>query len=274
MRDCDVLVVGGGPAGSSLAWALRERGLDVVLVDRSAFPRDKVCAGWVTPPVVDALGLDLDDYAAGGRTLQPLHGFRIGLLGGTPLTTRRARRPLSYGIRRCEFDHYLLERAPAEKYLGAACRAFSRDGARWQVDGTWRCRLLVGAGGHFCPVARQLSGSKEPAASVVSAQEIEFHLAPGEAAASPVEPTVPELYFTPDLAGYGWVFRKGDWLNVGLGCLGGGQLGARARDFRDWLLRQGRIPASTPERWHGHAYLLYPTAPRPLLDDGVLLVGD
>ena len=55
MERCDVLVVGGGPAGSSCAWRLRRAGLDVVVLDRKAFPRDKVCAGWITPQVARAL---------------------------------------------------------------------------------------------------------------------------------------------------------------------------------------------------------------------------
>ena len=53
MTACDVLIVGGGPAGSTCAWKLRRPGLDVVVWDRQTFPRDKVCAGWITPQVVD-----------------------------------------------------------------------------------------------------------------------------------------------------------------------------------------------------------------------------
>ena len=59
METCDVLIVGGGPAGSSCAWGLRYAGLDVLVVDRKAFPRDKVCAGWITPQVVQSLTIDL-----------------------------------------------------------------------------------------------------------------------------------------------------------------------------------------------------------------------
>ena len=75
MIEADVLVVGGGPAGSSLARALRRAGLDVTVMDRSTFPRDKVCAGWITPAVVQALDLDLEDYGR-GRVLQPIQGFQ------------------------------------------------------------------------------------------------------------------------------------------------------------------------------------------------------
>lgn len=47
MDRCDVIVAGGGPAGSTCTWALRRAGLDVVVIDRATFPRDKVCAGWI-----------------------------------------------------------------------------------------------------------------------------------------------------------------------------------------------------------------------------------
>jgi menaquinone-9 beta-reductase len=80
VKTVDAFVIGGGPAGSTCAWQLRRRGLDVAVLDRRSFPRDKVCAGWITPAVVEALELDLDDYGQ-ARTLQPLTGFRIGMMG-------------------------------------------------------------------------------------------------------------------------------------------------------------------------------------------------
>jgi flavin-dependent dehydrogenase len=70
MERCDVLIVGGGPAGSSCAWGLAPSGLRVVVLDRKAFPRDKTCAGWVRPAVVQELHIDLDDYSR-GRVPEP-----------------------------------------------------------------------------------------------------------------------------------------------------------------------------------------------------------
>ena len=64
MNTCEVLIVGGGPAGSACAWKLRQAGLDVIVMDKAAFPRDKVCAGWITPQVVEDLAFDIDDYRA------------------------------------------------------------------------------------------------------------------------------------------------------------------------------------------------------------------
>src|SRR5690349_12740904 len=75
VESCDVLIVGGGPAGSSCAWRLKQAGLDVLVLDKSVFPRDKVCAGWVTPQVTEALQFDLNDYKRRDRTFQPITGF-------------------------------------------------------------------------------------------------------------------------------------------------------------------------------------------------------
>src|SRR2546430_12543450 len=53
--DTDVLVVGAGPGGSSTAYHLARRGLDVMLVDRAVFPREKVCGDRLNPRGAPAL---------------------------------------------------------------------------------------------------------------------------------------------------------------------------------------------------------------------------
>ena len=62
MRSCEVLIVGGGPAGSSAARLLARAGTEVLVLDRERFPRLKLCAGWITPEVVRELEMDLDAY--------------------------------------------------------------------------------------------------------------------------------------------------------------------------------------------------------------------
>lgn len=271
MLSADAIVVGGGPAGSTFAGRLRAAGLEVVVLDRAVFPRDKVCAGWITPGVVDALGLDLEDYRR-SCVLQPITRFRTGIIGRPPLETDYGR-PVSYGILRCEFDAYLLRRSGARVRGGAPVESLERTGAGWIVNGDVRAPLLVGAGGHFCPVARHL-GARRERDPVVVAQEIEFRLRPDQQSALAVQGETPELYFCADLKGYGWCFRKGDRLNVGLGRLDPNGLAAHASAFREFLQRSRRVPADLPGRWKGHAYLLYEARRPQVVDDGVLLIGD
>jgi geranylgeranyl reductase family protein len=270
---CDVLIVGGGPAGSTCAWQLRQAGLDVLVMDKRAFPRDKVCAGWITPAVVASLELDLGDYVHGDRVLQPIRGFRIGTIGGAEAETRFDE-PVSYGIRRCEFDDYLLRRSEARLAPAEAMKSMTREGDGWLVNGWIRTPLVVGAGGNFCPVARQLGSEGAAEESIVVAQEIEFRLPEEDRRACAIEADVAQLYFCPDLKGYGWCVAKGGYLNVGLGREDSHRLSEHVEQFRAWLAGRRGIPAELPGKFNGHAYVLYPESRRRLVDDGVLLIGD
>jgi menaquinone-9 beta-reductase len=272
MQNCDVLIVGGGPAGSSCAWRLKDHGPDVLVVDRAHFPRDKICAGWITPQVVEELALDLDHYRR-GRVCQPITGFRTGLIGG-PEVENRYERPVSYGIRRCEFDQYLLGRSGARRLEGETIERIERVRNGWLINGRISTPLVVGAGGHFCPVARHLGARQLSQSLVVAAQEVEFAVPPEQLRRCSVEASVPELFFCADLQGYGWCFRKGDYLNIGLGRTDHDQLSAHVREFVEFLRARGKVRCDIPARFHGHAYQLYERIRPTLCDDGVLLIGD
>ena len=271
MTTCEVLVVGGGPAGSTCAWQLRSAGVDVLVLDKARFPRDKVCAGWITPGVVEALSLDVEEYRR-GRIFQPITGFRTGVMGGSLVETRYDR-PVSFGILRREFDHYLLQRSGARVLAGTPVTSIERTRAGWRVNGDVTARLLVGAGGHFCPVARWLNGPGrgEP---IVAASEVEFALTPEQEAACRVSADRPELYFCADLKGYGWCFRKGPMLNVGLGRQDPRRLTGHLERFVGALVSAGHLPPDLPAGWRGHAYLLNGATRRAVSDDGVVLIGD
>jgi geranylgeranyl reductase family protein len=269
MQRCDVLVVGGGPAGSTCAGALARAGVDVLLIDRARFPRDKICAGWVTPQVFDDLELSPDDYRASGRVLQPITAFRTSVIGSPPLRTAYDR-PVSYAVRRCEFDEFLLRRAAVRVLERTPLTSLRREGGRWIANESIAAGLVVGAGGHFCPVARH--GRAHAPGRLVVAREAEVPVS----RACDVAGEAAELYFCRDLDGYGWCVRKGDYLNVGFGRRSARNFAAEARAFVAYLGRAGRgLGAALEDRcWHGHAYLLAGGAARPPVDDGLVLVGD
>lgn len=274
MDSCEVLIVGGGPAGSACAWALRNRGCDVVVMDKATFPRDKVCAGWITPAVFDELRIDSREYAH-GRVLQPITGFMTGTIGGATVLTDYDR-IVSYGLRRCEFDHFLLQRCGARLRLGESFRSARQEAGEWIVNDAVRAKWLIGAGGHFCPVARQFSEAASPnddPAPVILAQEVEFEMTDAQQAACDVSGTHPELYFCRDLKGYGWVFRKGNVLNIGLGREHETRLSEHVAAFCDFLHARGRIRFALPTRFHGHAYRLRTHVPH-VSASNVLLIGD
>ena len=270
MYSCDVLIVGGGPAGSSCARALRSSGLRVLVLDKATFPRNKVCGGWITPWVLQALEINAEEYAQ-SRTMQAIHGFRVSLLQECEVDVTYGH-AVSYGIRRCEFDEYLLRRCGAEIREGAAITSIERSAGRWIINGEINARLLIGAGGHFCPVARHLGNgrSDEP----VVAQEIEFEMTPEQAPYCSVQAETPELYFCRDILGYGWCFRKGNFLNIGLGRLDQHGLSHHVADFLKFLQTTGKAAFDLPGKLSGHAYLLFGYGHRKVVGDSVMLIGD
>jgi flavin-dependent dehydrogenase len=206
MRSCDVLIVGGGPAGSSAAWQLRRAGADVLVLDRESFPRQKLCAGWITPEVVRELGIDLDSYPHRLLTFPRLrvHVGRLHL----PVAC------VQYSIRRFEFDAWLLERsgAPLQRHT---VRHIVAEGDGYVVDGEFRARHLIGAGGTRCPVYRELFRELNPRASelqiVTLEHEIEYDWH---------DPDCHLWFFEEGLPGYSWyVPKEHGWLNVGVGAI-------------------------------------------------------
>jgi len=272
MKSYDVLIVGGGPAGSTLAYSLKNSGLKIGILDKKTFPRQKICAGWVTPEVMRVLNIDLDDYA-NDRVLQKISGFKISQLGQKQVESHYSGEPVSYGIRRIEFDDYLLQRCGAELILNEAFNKMENTSEGWIVNDNYKANLVIGAGGHYCPVARAID-SKGVSELAVVAQEAEFEMTAQQKASCSIREEVPELFFTPDLKGYGWVFRKGDYLNIGLGREDKSKLSSHVKKFCDYLVAQGKIPEDIVEKYNGHAYLLYNHAVREMVADNVLLIGD
>src|SRR5579872_1477993 len=105
MRTCDVLIVGGGPAGSSAARKLQLAGADVLVLDKERFPRLKLCAGWITPEVVRDLEMDPATYPHRFLTFERLQIHVRGLSFGLG--------SVQHSIRRYEFDDWLLRRSGA-----------------------------------------------------------------------------------------------------------------------------------------------------------------
>jgi menaquinone-9 beta-reductase len=169
----DVVVVGGGPAGSAAATFLRQRGRDVLLVDEARFPRDKVCGESVSPGAHRLLS-DLG-VAPAVRALDPfpLRGMALTSPDGTCFRGeyRDAVQP-GFAVRRQALDKVLLDGARA---AGAEVREgvrvtglLSRDGVATGVTceddrgaETIRARLVVGADGRRSVVARRLGLLRE-----------------------------------------------------------------------------------------------------------------
>ena len=220
MRTADAIVVGGGPGGSTCAWKLREAGLDVLVLDKAAFPRTKLCAGWVTPEALRDLELEPADYPHSFMTFEALT-LHWKFLRVAPKTRQ-------HSIRRYEFDDFLLRRAGVE-VVEHKVKAVREEGGDFVIDESFRCRYLVGAGGTACPVYRNLFHERTPRAGELQTATLEQ-----EFAYDWTDPACHLWFFGDGLPGYAWYVPKANgYINVGLGAMAE-QLknqGGHLRDF-------------------------------------------
>ncbi|MEJ2041157.1 MAG: NAD(P)/FAD-dependent oxidoreductase [Desulfosarcinaceae bacterium] len=237
---CDVLVVGGGPAGATAARAAAGRGVRVLLVERRARIGLPVqCAEYIPAMLLGEAGVGR------GFVVQAVKGMKTYLPG------RSARVSLTPGyiIRRDLFDQALVSRARAAGVeVVTATRAAGmepdgtvhlamKDGRRHRV----RPAIVIGADGPHSTVARWVGA---PNRHLLPAVQVTVPLA------KPLDYT--EVYFDPAIyAGYGWLFPKGELANVGLGMRRDGHaqepIGRVLDRFAADLRRKGRI-AGPPVR--------------------------
>ena len=204
MINTDVLIVGGGPAGSTCAWQLNKAGYDCLILDKARFPRQKPCAGWITPAVFRYLEISPEEYP---HSLTKLTSFQISVWG------IRFRLPTNqYAIRRIEFDNWLLKRSGV-KYLHHQVERIEEKNGCYTIDDAYQAKFLVAAGGTHCPVKKRFfhQGKRSRNQGLILAKEEEFLY--------PVKDQDCHLWFFENgLPGYAWyVPKSGGYLNVGIG---------------------------------------------------------
>lgn len=190
----DVAIIGAGPAGSATASFLTDRGVNVLLVDRAAFPRDKPCGEYVSPEARRLLDSILGPSALDGEQPALLDGMRVVSPSGVSFEGHftAARRFNAYSERgialpRATLDHHLVRTAQQKgatlfertvlESLGQPNRSvralqLRREGQRTTVT----ARLVVGADGLQSRVAKQLGlarrGSLQRVALVTRARGV------------------------------------------------------------------------------------------------------
>ncbi len=222
--DCDVLIAGGGPAGSGLAFHLATKGYKVIVAEAEQFPRDKVCGDGVSPIALaelHAMGITgLEKFAKANEI------NKVGLFIKDDKVFIDLSKPdhLPFHARiipRVELDHWIYE---AAKKAGAVYMESTRvtayetnaDAAVVQLkqgQKTLRIKtkLVVGADGSSSTIARQLHGAKP---------KDEFQLlglrSYYENVNGPTDRV--DIYFTGEtFPGIFWMFPKGpDGANIGM----------------------------------------------------------
>jgi geranylgeranyl reductase family protein len=237
----DVLVIGAGPAGAAAATTAARAGLRVALIDKAAFPRDKLCGGGVTGRAhgyARAVFGDLpDDLFHQSRSVR--------FTSGSATLARIDSAPVLYMTRRTGFDAALRSRAiaaGADDYCGRRIAACDPDrGIVTLASGAdLTAPVLIGADGVHSAVARALFGRAFDPAIIGFALEAEVPGPPGPDT---------ELDLTALPWGYGWDFPKADGRTLGIGGVNLTEKDLRPR-FHDWLRARGVDPGSVRIKGH------------------------
>ncbi len=265
MAGHDVIVVGAGPAGSTAARECARRGLSVALLDRMAFPRDKPCGGAVAERAAALLPFSLEPVIErtahrarislrGGGAFEPRCEFSVHLTQRTKLDAFLVERAVEAGVDLRERAHITeIERLPSQVLVRTR-------------DETFTARALVAADGANGTTA-EMAGVPSGTARGVA---LEGNLAPPGGCPDEWKELIAFDYGV-CTGGYGWVFPKGDHLNLGVGGFRHNGPALRGR-LADIVRSFGHDPAHL-ENIRGHN-LPVRQHETPLAVDNVLLVGD
>lgn len=303
-RQADVIVVGAGPAGSSTAYHLASAGADVLLLEKSAFPRDKICGDGLTPRAVKQLvGLGLDLDAPGWQKNLGLRIVGAGHRLELPWPELASYPPYGMVRTRMDLDEILARHAEkcgarlqertavtgpvvderTGRVTGVTAKPVDDRGRRTGDDVTYSAPVVVAADGVSARIAVALGLERRenrPMGVAVRA----YYETPRHDDAW-MESWLELWDGTPGqsnlLPGYGWIFGVGDGTaNVGLGILNTSKAFQHV-DYKDVLQRW---LSNTPAEWGfreenmvgrvGSAALPMGFNRKPHYTRGVLLVGD
>ena len=284
MHSVDVLVVGGGPAGAATATTLAARGVDVMVIDKATFPRDKCCGDGLTTGalrLLQSLGLDPGAVQSWKQVSDIVVSGPLGRTETFPLP--RDRGMFAAVARRADLDHALLDVA---RKVGADIHEGHRlTGARMGPDnvtalvegiGEVTASFVIGADGMWSPLRRALGVAKPGYRGDWHAFRQYFTDVSPQAASDLM------IWFESDLLpGYAWSFPLADGTaNVGFGVVRGKHLsGSELKaTWADLLARPHIVdflgPDARPEADH-RAWPIPTRLPGPILTDRrALFVGD
>jgi geranylgeranyl reductase family protein len=225
LRSVDLVVMGGGPAGSAAAYTAARAGLSVVLVDKAAFPRDKLCGGLLSGRTAAQVDRVFGQGVVGDIFL-PREHFLFSWKGRV-FTEGDSEIGLNLTMRR-DFDLWLLNlaRAAGVEVFEAARGAdpgLDTGTLTLATGETIAWRALIGADGVNSAVARELFGEAFDRKKIGFTLEAEI---PYDQSLRPADAAI-QVDFGGIASGYAWSFPKRKSVTLGLGAIE-----ARVPDFK------------------------------------------
>jgi geranylgeranyl reductase family protein len=263
MKRFDVIVVGGGPAGSMTGYRLADAGASVLLLDKARFPRDKPCGGGLTMRAVHHLPVDVSPVVEEHVDVVELR-FRYG-----EAVVRRSAQPFVWMTQRRRLDAFLLDAARergVEVLDGVAVKVEADNVVAAATGERFAADALVGADGANGITGRAVGLGGGVTNGVAYEGNVPYPTISRERYARRV---VVELADIP--GGYGWVFPKGDHANVGVGCWQ--EEGPKIREHLRRVCEAHDLDPASLENLRGHRLPLRMPVTR-IAGPRALVVGD
>jgi len=264
--DGDVVVVGSGPAGATLAYELSRNGAVVHLIDRSVFPRYKICAGGLNAKTVTLLPFSIEPVVE-----RVIRRMTFTCRFSDPFT-QSSSDPLVYMVCRDKFDYFLVQKAveagaqfhPGEK---ATTVRMHPHGVEVETQThIFRAAIVAGADGANSLVRRQLGLAPHLKLSLGLESEL--------ALPSPVSafPDTLHVDWGSNGDGYAWIFPKQDHLSIGAkGAFAAGE--DLMKYYRAFVRRRGEVGGRWEQKCVGHP-LPMRLGREPIQRQRALVVGD
>lgn len=275
----DVVIIGGGPAGSTSGYLLSKAGLKVVIVDKARFPRPKLCAGLLTQKTVQLLDAVFHETVDSLRKKEIINFestyYEVFFRNRRIAKVNHKNTPFYY-IDRTVYDNFFLQKAKkegAEVLEGelAVTTDYHKKEIVTSSGKTLRSKYIIGADGVYSRVRRELFfGGRNPDAwqrGLASAFEVFIDR-------KKLRNTVfhSRIYYGIIKWGYAWQFPNKDRIIIGLG-----GLNVKNRNllssFREFLSLLGLENCSETLVQRGHA-VPYGNYLRNPVKESTLLVGD
>jgi len=268
----DAIISGAGPSGAFCALNLAKKGFNVLVIDKSNFPREKVCGGLISKKSMDVIGCDtlmeeMDSNTINSICIQGEKNKQMNMESKTPM---------AIVVKRKDFDQFLINRAVkagAEFFDNCSFESYILESGGYKVQtgkGVFCTDYIIGADGYYSRVAR-LANIRNKWARWEQGIALSTQL-PDKYIAEKRDNTA-EFFFPDILAGLGWCFPGKDYYNVGVG---GAAIDSRRiiGAFRHLLERKIKDKRILPHLKYKAAFLHAGGRFRKISNGHIFLLGD